>query len=238
MKAKSLTRRWILFLLGLIISGFGVAFSTRAGLGTSPISSVPFVLSFICPFSFGMLTFAVNLLFVSGQILIRKREFELFQLLQIPMLFIFGVCIDLGMFISEPFLLHDFLLNAAPASEWSFAVYASRHAELLFGCLVLASGIVLQLEANTLLLPGDALVKDFCGKYGFEFSKIKMSLESLLVISSLILCLTSLHELRGIREGTFLAILYVGTTIRLIRGRIRKRTLADCPARLSKRKKK
>lgn len=40
-------RRWAVFAAGLAVAGVGVALTTRAGLGTSPISSVPYVLTFV-----------------------------------------------------------------------------------------------------------------------------------------------------------------------------------------------
>lgn len=40
-KIKSIVFRYILFLIGLFIASLGVAFSTKAGLGTSPVASVP-----------------------------------------------------------------------------------------------------------------------------------------------------------------------------------------------------
>ena len=47
-KSRAITdplRRLLFLCLGLIIMAFGVAFSIKAGLGTSPISSVPWALS-------------------------------------------------------------------------------------------------------------------------------------------------------------------------------------------------
>ncbi|MFQ9412513.1 MAG: hypothetical protein ACLR1T_17825 [Evtepia gabavorous] len=35
--------------LGLLITAFGIAFSIQAGLGTSPISSLPYVVSLLTP---------------------------------------------------------------------------------------------------------------------------------------------------------------------------------------------
>ena len=45
MKKKNFVRRYIVFLFGLFISSLGVAFVTKASMGTSPISSIPYVLS-------------------------------------------------------------------------------------------------------------------------------------------------------------------------------------------------
>ena len=33
-----LKRRWVCFLTGITLSGFGVAMTTRAGIGTTPMS--------------------------------------------------------------------------------------------------------------------------------------------------------------------------------------------------------
>ena len=55
-KSRTITyplRRLLFLCLGLIIMAFGVAFSIKAGLGTSPISSVPYVTSEISGLSVG-----------------------------------------------------------------------------------------------------------------------------------------------------------------------------------------
>lgn len=46
-------KRYVLLCVGLTIMAFGVAFSIKAGLGTSPISSLPYVLSLLTPLTSG-----------------------------------------------------------------------------------------------------------------------------------------------------------------------------------------
>ena len=41
--------RWAAFTAGVVINSFGIAFITKAALGTSPISSLPYVLSLRFP---------------------------------------------------------------------------------------------------------------------------------------------------------------------------------------------
>ena len=43
----ALSKNYILFLIGLFIASMGVAFSTKAGLGTSPVASVPYSVSLL-----------------------------------------------------------------------------------------------------------------------------------------------------------------------------------------------
>ena len=45
MSASEMVRRWIVFCAALFVMAFGVAVAIRANLGTSPISSLPYVLS-------------------------------------------------------------------------------------------------------------------------------------------------------------------------------------------------
>lgn len=50
-KHKETVKRYILFIIGLFFSGLGVAITKRGGLGVSPISSVPNVISLKWSFS-------------------------------------------------------------------------------------------------------------------------------------------------------------------------------------------
>lgn len=50
---KYIVRRSLLFLVSLFINAFGIAFITKALLGTSPITSVTYVLSMFTPLTIG-----------------------------------------------------------------------------------------------------------------------------------------------------------------------------------------
>lgn len=63
-RTQNIIIRYLIFIFGLAINAFGIALITKAGLGTSPISSVPYVLSLVLPsFSFGLWSFIINMLF-------------------------------------------------------------------------------------------------------------------------------------------------------------------------------
>ena len=68
----------------------GIAFITRAGLGTSPVSGLPFVLSLVTPVSMGFFTFLFNMIFLICEALLRKR-FSVEQALHDPDLLSFSV---------------------------------------------------------------------------------------------------------------------------------------------------
>ena len=66
MSKAELVRRYVLFLFGLFVNSLGIALTTRANLGTSPITSVPYVLSIRFPLSLGMFTLFFSLLAIYG----------------------------------------------------------------------------------------------------------------------------------------------------------------------------
>ncbi len=77
-------KRYIIFFIGVFINSLGVSVITKADLGTSPISSVPYVLSLNFPFTLGEFTIAVNMIMVILQLVILRRNFKLEHVLQIP----------------------------------------------------------------------------------------------------------------------------------------------------------
>ena len=199
MTKDDIKRRISVFILGLGLSGFGVAMTTQAGLGTTPISSLPYVLCEICSFSFGTFTFVFNLALIFGQLLLLKKEFTPAQYLQIPVTLLFSCVIDLVMF-----LLSGLTVEAYPA----------RIALLLAGCVTLGFGIALQVVAEAIYIPGEGLVRAIAAKLKKEFGIIKTVFDSSMVTMAVILSLACCQAVVGFREGTIIAALIVGSIVR------------------------
>ena len=64
-EAMNKLKRYLLFLAGLFVNALGVSLVTKASLGTSPISSIPYVLSLNYPLTLGNFTiiFSIFLIF-------------------------------------------------------------------------------------------------------------------------------------------------------------------------------
>ena len=91
MSKTEIAKRYILFVLGLFFAAIGVAFTKHGELGVSPISSVADVLS--CKFSaFSLGTWLIiwNCILIVGQIVVLRKKFQLIQLLQVPLSFIYS----------------------------------------------------------------------------------------------------------------------------------------------------
>lgn len=79
-----IVKRAFVLIFGLVVMAFGVAFSINAELGTSPVSSIPYVTSLISGLTVGTTTIIVNTVIVLLQIVVLRRHFRLIRLLQIP----------------------------------------------------------------------------------------------------------------------------------------------------------
>ena len=191
-------RRYGLFLLGVVIASCGIAFITRAALGTSPISSLPFVLSLITPPSIGVYTFFFNLLFLLSEAIVR-RTFTTEQLLQLPFTLLFSACIDLFMYLI-PTQLHG--------------PYPMKALYLLTGCALLGLGVTLEVAGGVTMLPGEALVRAISQRSGIAFHRVKVLFDSSLTIIAAVVALLAFGRLNGVKEGTVVAALLVGQLVK------------------------
>ncbi len=196
MKTENLAVRTLVLIAGVFIMAFGVSISIRSGLGTTPISSVPYVYNIVYPkLSVGTLTILLNVFFVFLQILILKRDYKIIQLLQIPVVMIFGWFVDVHLSWNGNLIPTNYLM------QWIFC---------LVSCLFIAFGIFLQLKADVSILPGEGLIMAIAKTLKKEFGLIKILFDSLLVIVALISVFIFLDKLEGVREGTVASALLVG----------------------------
>ena len=71
---KSMFKRYLVFVAGLYFLAAGVVLIVRSALGTTPISSVNYVMSLNTPLTLGTCTFIINMLLIVGQFwLVRGR---------------------------------------------------------------------------------------------------------------------------------------------------------------------
>lgn len=203
--SKYTFRRYLLFVASLFINAFGIAFITKALLGTSPITSVTYVLSLFTPFTMGIWTILLNLLFVVLEpFLMTRRELRedlRMYLLQIPIAFCFGLFIDFSMFM---------------LSWLEPSAYVMQVTVLLIGCIILALGIALEVKANAAMMAGEYFVKTITRRFHGEFGYIKLGFDITLLTIACILSLVFLSDIQGVREGTVVSALLVGPIVHFV----------------------
>lgn len=200
---QHIVKRYVVATAGLFLVALGVALSTRSDLGTSPISCPPYVLSLFGGLSMGQYTVLMHFVFISLQIALLRRRFRAELLLQLVPTFIFGFFTDLAM-------------DATAGLQGE--TYAARAALLLSGCVVIAAGISVQVNASAWMLAGEQTVAVISEVSGAAFGRVKVFFDSSLVVIGVVLSLCLLHGLEGIREGTIVSALSVGAIVRRLQG--------------------
>ena len=181
--------------------GLGISLITKSYLGTSPISSVPYVLCLVFPVTFGEFAFLLGVFFLIIEIIILGRDFQKIQCLQVFIGLILGFFIDLGMFI---FYFVD------PA------FYPAKIITLLAGCVVLALGVYLEITSDTFVYPGDAVVRIIAEKAGKRFGTVKVAFDTTLCLTAGAISFFFFGTLKGLGEGTIISALLVGYIITAI----------------------
>lgn len=193
-------KRYLLFLVGLFINSLGVSLVTKASLGTSPISSIPYVLSLNFPFTLGNFTIVFSLILIALQIIILRKNFKIENVLQIPVSVMFGYFIDLTMYL---------LFWVDPQN------YFLKIIALLLGCFVLGFGVYIEVVADVVMLPGESFVRAIVQTWNTNFGITKIIFDSSMVIIAGVLSFAIFGRLNGLREGTVVAALSVGFIARL-----------------------
>lgn len=203
MHPKSETiRRYIIFFLGLLFNSLGVAFVTKATLGTSPIAAIPYSLSLIIPvLSLGTWVVLFNLLLIVIQVAILKKDANKFQVfLEVIIAFLFGYGVDLAMF---------FLQKISPE------IYSFKLLLLLIGCCIIAFGAYLEVIADVVMLPGDAFIRAITKALHKEYGTVRMISDITMSVIAAVMCLVFLHQLSGVREGTIISALLIGNLVKI-----------------------
>ena len=198
-------RAYILFVIALAINAFGIAFITRALLGTSPITSITYVMSMFTSLTMGQWTIVLNLGFMVLELpFMRKADLKsdiVCYLLQIPTTLFFGSFIDVSM---------DALSWLQPE------MYVLKIASLLLGCVILALGIALEVKANVAMAAGEYSVKAIVRRLRTDFGYTKLGFDSSLVALSCIVSYAVMGTIQGVREGTVVAAIIVGPIVHFI----------------------
>ena len=212
MQMKKILEKYLVFVVGLYFLAVGIVLIVRSALGTTPISSVNYVLSLNTPLTLGAWTFIVNVLLIMGQLwLVRKvgsRQDVIEILLQIP--FIFPAFIDYNMIITTGLHPNDYLMSLAL---------------LIIGCVIQSIGVVLEIKPRVAMMSAEGFVKyasRYCNK---EFGKFKVYFDITLVSLAVVISLMFTQRIEGIREGSFIAACITGYIVTFLNQKIMTRKM-------------
>lgn len=217
MKLKRPLSNYFFFIFGLFITGIGVAVTKKGELGVSPVSSVANIMSIYIPkLTLGNWLIIWNCVLILGQILVLGKRFQWYQLLQIPLSFLFGYFTDFGTW------LMSFL---------DFSGYPFRLCCVILGTVIIGLGVTITVSVNVIMNSGEAFVKAVSDRTGRDFGTIKIIFDVSCVSISVILSLIFFHgKILGTREGTVIAAFFTGICVKFfmrLKGKWKKGSTAQ-----------
>ena len=195
-------KRFLLYVLGVLLLGFGIVLNTKAGLGVGSINTFPYAVSRITPLTLGTVTTLLYFVFVAAQLLI-YRKIEVKVLLQIPFSYLMGRIID----------FYDQLLNFEPeALPLKFLTLA-----VAIVCTALAAYVMVTMELVP--NPADGMARAVGYALHKDLGQGKLLFDCTMIAATAVISLAFARRIIGIGIGTVLSALLIGRLIQVF-GRI------------------
>lgn len=161
------------YIFGLYLITLGVAFSIKSGLGSAPVSSIPYSLNLIWSIEIGIATFIFQAFLVFIELILLRRDFKPKHFLQVFVGVLFGV------FTSFSVSLMGFI---PPASNFFIALLMS-----ILSILFIALGLFFYVPTNIVPLSVEGVTQAIAIVSNRPFSRIKVYFDICVVSSALIL---------------------------------------------------
>lgn len=231
----ALSFRVLFYALGLLILALGITMNTKAGLGVSPLISVPYSISQIWSFNFGNATFVSYLVYVSIEFLLRILRAKriagpplppgqklslalLMDGLQLPMSLLFTRFLN---------LFNDRLPNLAVDCAGTFwGTLPGRVLFLAFAIVLTGIGAALSMNMRIIPNPGDGVVLSIADFTGKNVGLTKNCVDLLSALITIVVGLLATGHLVGVGLGTILCVLGVGRVIAVFNRLTLKKTLS------------
>lgn len=200
----------VLLLISLFIMTVGVAVCVRSMLGSSVISTLPYVFETagrqipgVPRLTIGQYTYIMNALLVVGQLCVLRSRFEAVQLFQLLVGFVFGSLIDLNMWLTT---------WLEPTTLWMQIVAQ------VAGCTLLGLGIALEVRCGSVTMPGEGFPVAISAVTGIEFAKVKIGVDTTLVVLAVMAgyAFFGTWQWHIVGIGTLFAMVYVGMVVRVV----------------------
>lgn len=203
----------VLLVASLFVMTFGVALCVRSALGSSVISTIPFVFTeagaagMAPELTIGQYTYIMNGILVAIQILVLRRRFEPVQLFQLVIGFLFGWILDLNMALTAGLTGDDMV---------------SKITAQLVGCTVLGIGIAFEIRCGSVTMPGEGLPVAISRVTSLPFPKAKIYVDLSLVAIAVAAgyMFFGRWTLNVVGLGTLFAMVYVGLVVKFTAPRI------------------
>ena len=195
-------KRLAVYTIGMLILAVGLTLTAQSGLGTSPLTSIAYVLGKCVQIPFSDATLIMFSLFVLVQIFLEKEKSPLNigkLLLQIPLSILFTRVMGL---IQKWVVLTDVSVLL-------------RIAVLLVAIILTGIGAAMTIQTNLIPNPGDGIVKALAATVKKPLGRVKNIFDIGNVAVAVLISFAVLGCLEGVGIGSAIAMLGVGRVIAL-----------------------
>lgn len=190
--AKKILINIVFVMLGVTLVGTGVSLCIKANIGVSAVDALNSGVSELTTIKVGTISVLVNVAFVFVQMAIQKREFKLFQLMQIPLSLLIGEVVNVMVYSVLPLItLEEYYMNLL---------------FLILGNLIAALGVGLCTALDFVSFPLESLCMVLSKNTKASFGKIRQSADIIIIAASLALTVL-FNGSFFIREGTIVGAL-------------------------------
>lgn len=199
----------LFLVISLFIMTSGVALCVRSCLGSSVISTIPFVMSLAGEASeapamtIGEYTYLMNVVLVFLQIILLRRRFRPVQLFQLVIGLLFGFLLDINMALTA----------------WIDADTIVRQIVVqLAGCVILGIGISFELRCGSVTMPGEGITVAVNKAFGLPFPKAKIMIDCTLVAIAVVISYLYFGRWLWavVGPGTLIAMIFVGWIVKIV----------------------
>ena len=174
-KTGNIVLRYMVATVGLFMIAFAIALAIKSNLGTAPLSCMAYVLNLeFTRISVGAFTFLVNMVYILVQLAVLRRNFRLSHLMQVVASVVFGYLIDISLWMLE---------WLEPAG------FGVRILLILAAAAITALGTSIEVAANAWMVSAEMTVAAFTSTFSKDFGKVKMAMDSTVVVLSALLAL-------------------------------------------------
>jgi uncharacterized membrane protein YczE len=190
------------YIFGLYLITLGVAFSIKSGLGSAPVSSIPYAMDLIWLINIGVATFIFHAVLVLIEWILLRDDFKRKHFLQVFVGVLFGV------FTSFSVSLMEFI---PPADTFLLALLMS-----ILSIFFIAWGLFFYVPTNLIPLSVEGVTQAIAIVSNKPFPKVKVFIDITIVATALALSYGFLGQFGSVGFGTILGALFIGTTVNYI----------------------
>lgn len=202
--------RGLIYAVGTLCLSTGITLSTMTGLGVSCVSSVPYSLGVATGLGFPTMTFIVYSIMVAIQFILKGKNYQLRDLLQLPYNFVFSFLLD----IIEKILPIHF------EKMWQNLLL------LAVSVVLIALGMCFMMNMRLIANPPDSLVQVIAGKINKDTGRVKQGLDAVCVAISCAVDFIAHRRLISLGVATVATMLFVGPILTQFNRIFRKKILS------------